>query len=79
MLKLRAARQRTKAKDGRCEGRKPFGHYAGEAELLSHIRELHSQGLNYEQLAKNLNANGFKSRSGRNWFPATVRRIVLAQ
>src|SRR6267378_2666397 len=27
VLKLRAARSRTKAKEGRCEGRKPFGHY----------------------------------------------------
>jgi DNA invertase Pin-like site-specific DNA recombinase len=34
VIKLRGARQRTKAKSGACEGRKPYGHYAGEQEIL---------------------------------------------
>lgn len=77
VLKLRAARQRKKAQVGRCEGHKPFGHYDGEAKTLTHLRELRAQGLNYEQLAKALNADGSKTRSGGQWYPATVRRILL--
>jgi DNA invertase Pin-like site-specific DNA recombinase len=77
VLKLRAARSRTKAKEGRCEGRKPFGHYNGEAAILARIRKLHAQGLNYEQSSKTLNMEGLKSRSGKLWYPATIRRILL--
>jgi DNA invertase Pin-like site-specific DNA recombinase len=77
VLKLRAARSRTKAKEGRCEGRKPFGHYDGEAAILGRIRELHAQGSNYEKAAQTLNAEGIKTRSGGLWYPATIRRILL--
>lgn len=77
VLKLRAARGRTKAREGRCEGRKPFGHYDGEAAILARIRELQTQGLNYEQSSKTLNTEGLKSRSGKLWYPATIRRILL--
>ena len=79
VLKLRAARQRAKATHGRCEGRKPYGTREGEPEIIGRIRSLHSQGLNYERIAKTLNAEGIKSRSGGHWFPANVRRIVLSQ
>ena len=39
--KLRNARAITREKTGRCEGRKPFGHYPGEAETLVMIRTLY--------------------------------------
>lgn len=77
VLKLRAARKRRTAQDGRCEGRKPFGHYEGEAAILARIQELRSAGVNYEQSAKELNAQGITTRSGGKWYPATVRRIIL--
>jgi DNA invertase Pin-like site-specific DNA recombinase len=77
VLKLRAARSRTKAKEGRCEGRKPFGHYDGEAAILGRIRELHTQGSNYEKAAQTLNAEGIRTRIGGLWYPATIRRILL--
>ena len=35
VLKLRAARERTKRKTGRCEGRKPYGYYPGDCIMLS--------------------------------------------
>ena len=59
--------------------RKPFGHYEGEAKVLGRIKYLHGCGGNYEGIANTLNGEGFKTRSGGKWFPATVRRIVLAQ
>ena len=34
VLKLRAARERTKRKTGRCEGRKPYGYYPGENNII---------------------------------------------
>src|SRR5215467_13512268 len=40
VLKLRGARQRMKAKTGRCEGRKPYGFYEGEETALERMRVL---------------------------------------
>lgn len=79
VLKLRAARQRTKARDGRCEGRKPFGFRDGEQPIVSRMKSLKAEGQNWESISNSLNSEGFKTRSGGSWFPATVRRIVLAQ
>jgi DNA invertase Pin-like site-specific DNA recombinase len=76
VLKLRAARQRVKAKDGRCEGRKPFGTREGEPELIARIKSLHSSGSNYEQIARTLNAEGIKAQSGGKWYPSNIRRTI---
>jgi site-specific DNA recombinase len=78
VLKLRAARNRKKAQTGRCEGRKPFGHYDGESEIRTRILGLRVSGGNYENIAKALNGEGLKTRSGGQWYPATVRRILLS-
>ena len=77
VLKLRAARQRAKAKTGRCEGRKPYGFHNGEQEILKRIITLHDTGKNYEAIAHTLNSKGIKTRSEGLWYPATVRRILL--
>ena len=37
VVKLRGARLRTKRKAGSCEGRKLYGHYPGESEVLDRI------------------------------------------
>ncbi len=79
VLKLRAARRRTKAKTGRCEGRKPYGFHDGEQAILARIKAMHSKGKNYEQTAQALNGEGIKTRSEGLWYPATIRRILLAQ
>jgi len=79
VLKLRAARQRKKARTGRCEGRKPFGFRDGEQKIVARMKSLKAEGRNWEGISSTLNSEGFKTRSGGSWFPATVRRIVLAQ
>jgi site-specific DNA recombinase len=79
VLKLRAARQRKKAQTGRCEGRKPFGFRDGEQQIVARMKSLKAEGQNWESVSNTLNAEGFKTRSGGSWYPATVRRIVLAQ
>ena len=47
VLKLRGARMRKRAKEGRCEGRKPFGYYEGENAALERIRALRAEGLGF--------------------------------
>jgi DNA invertase Pin-like site-specific DNA recombinase len=76
--KLRAARQRKRTQTGRCEGRKPYGFREGEPVVLARMQSLYSAGNNYEAIAKTLNSKHIKTRSGGEWYPATVRRILLA-
>jgi DNA invertase Pin-like site-specific DNA recombinase len=76
VLKLKASRQRMRAKTGRCEGRKPYGTREGERDVIGRIVEFHKNGLNYSEIAAKLNALGIKARSGGVWFPANVCRIL---
>lgn len=76
VLKLRAARQRMRTREGRCEGRKPFGSRPGEQTIVDRIRALSQQGKNYSEIAEALNAEHVPTRANGNWFPATVSRIL---
>lgn len=75
--KLRGARNRKRAKEGRCEGRKPFGHYPGEAKALERLRELKQAGLGVDRIAAALNSEGIPARSGK-WYGMSVSRILKA-
>jgi DNA invertase Pin-like site-specific DNA recombinase len=76
--KLWGARQRAKAKkpDTYKEGRKPFGHRKGEAEVIARVMELHASGLKLPAIASALNAEGRKTRYGGQWFPNQVSNII---
>jgi DNA invertase Pin-like site-specific DNA recombinase len=76
VLKLRSARQRARIRDGRCEGRKPFGEREGEQDIIARIQKLAARGMNYTQIADKLNAEGLPTRANGQWFPATVSRIL---
>lgn len=78
VLKLRAARQRVRAKTGRCEGRKPYGEREGEQEVITLIRKLSSRGMNYSSIAAKLNDDGVNTRyAGQaQWYPANISRIL---
>ena len=81
VLKLRAARERVKRRSGRCEGRKPFGYYPGEAATLERIRQLRRKPrqeprMSFAAIARMLNAEGISSRSGRPWAPGSVHAII---
>ena len=76
VLKLKASRQRMRAKTGRCEGRKPYGAREGERDVIGRIVEFHKNGLNYSEIAAKLNALGITARSGGQWYPANVSRIL---
>ncbi len=80
VLKLRAARERAKAKTGRCEGAKPFGYFEGEQETIGRMKALRAEGLSWDGLAERLNAEKRPTRMlNRQWFGATISRILRAQ
>ena len=74
--KLRGARMRKRAKEGRCEGRKPFGFYEGEPEALERIKALRAEGLGFDRIAAKLNAEGVPTRTGKRWHGVVVNRIL---
>ena len=76
VLKLKASRQRMRAKTGRCEGRKPYGAREGEQDVINRIVDFRKNGLNYSEITAKLNALGITARSGGVWFPANVSRIL---
>jgi site-specific DNA recombinase len=79
--KLKKGRQAKKEKTGSCEGRKPYGYYTGEAEILKRIKDLNrkTQGekrLGSYQIATILNKVGLKSRKGTPWRGSSVSGII---
>jgi len=81
VLKLRAARERIRRRQGRCEGRKPFGSYPGEAETLQRIRQLRrkpprGKRASCAKIAAQLNAEGRPTRTGVPWQPRVVYSIL---
>ena len=81
VLKLRAARDRIRRRDGRCEGRKPFGSRPNEAVGLERIRQLRRKPkgkprLSVAAIAEQLNREGIPTRQGRPWRPSSVHAIL---
>jgi DNA invertase Pin-like site-specific DNA recombinase len=77
VIKLRGARERAKAKTGACEGRKPYGHYPGEAEVLERMRRMRAAGATYAAIAEALNMEGVAPRAaGAKWHAGYVHRIL---
>jgi DNA invertase Pin-like site-specific DNA recombinase len=79
VLKLRGARMRMRAKVGRCEGRKPFGFYPGEALALERTKSLRAEGLGFDRIAAKLNEDGVSTRTGRPWHGVVVNRILTGK
>jgi len=76
VAKLRGARQRMKAKTGRCEGRKGYGHYDGEPAILERMRALRETDMGFDRIADVLNAEGLKPRTGERWWGRTINNIL---
>jgi DNA invertase Pin-like site-specific DNA recombinase len=76
VVKLRGARQRAKAKQGRCEGRKPYGYYPGETATLKRMKELAASGMTATDIANTLRTEGQKTRTGGKWLQPTVSKIL---
>ena len=76
VLKLRGARMRKRAAEGRCEGRKPFGHYDGEQAAIERMKALRAEGTGFDRIAAQLNAEGIPTRTGKPWHGVVVNRIL---
>lgn len=76
VLKLRAARERLRVKNGKCEGRKAYGARPGESIVLAAIIDLRNQGQRSDQISDFLNLNQIESRYGKAWHPGTVSKIL---
>jgi DNA invertase Pin-like site-specific DNA recombinase len=81
VLKLKAARVRTRREKGRCEGRKPFGERDGEAATMDLIRSLRRKPkggsrMSFAAIAEKLNQDGIRSRTGKPWHPEVIRRLL---
>ena len=79
VLKLRGARLRKRAKEGRCEGRKPYGYYDGEPEVVGRLKALRVTGMGFDRIAAQLNAEGLKTRTGAPWHGVVVNRILTGK
>src|ERR1035438_5139146 len=77
--KLRGARLRKRAKEGRCEGRKPYGYYDGEAEAIERLKALRATGMGFDRIAAQLNVEGLKTRTGSPWHGLVVNRILTGK
>ncbi len=74
--KLRGARQRAKAKQGRCEGEKPYGTLSGESETVARMQTLRVGGLSYQKVAAALDDAGVKPRYGERWNAIVINRVL---
>lgn len=79
VLKLRGARMRKRATEGRCEGRKPFGRDDAERAAVERMRVLRTGGLGYDRIAEQLNSEEVPTRTGRRWHGVVVNRILSGQ
>lgn len=76
VAKLRGARQRVKQREGRCEGRKPYGFYPGEDEVVQMMLELRASGLSFDRIADKLNTAKVMPRMGVRWWGKTINNIL---
>ena len=76
VLKLRGARMRKRATEGRCEGRKPFGRDEAEKSVLLRMAALRGEGLAFDRIAERLNSESVPSRTGRPWHGVVINRIL---
>ena len=81
VLKLRAARGRVRRRNGRCEGRKPYGTRPGEQRVVQRILELRRKPrgesrLSVAKIAEILNKESLPTRTGKPWQPGTVWAIL---
>jgi DNA invertase Pin-like site-specific DNA recombinase len=81
VLKLRAARERIRRREGRCEGRKPFGTRPAEFAALERIRHLRRKPkgesrLSVAAIAERLNEEGIPTRQGGPWGASSVYAIL---
>ena len=80
VAKLRVARDRKRKAEGRCEGDKPFGEQAGEAESLEQLKKLArkrgGKRPSTADIATAANEAGLRTRRGGPWSKQSVHKIL---
>ena len=76
VLKLRGARQRMKARTGRCEGMRAYGEGRAEKRVVGRILELRAGGLAVDRIAAVLNAENLKPKYGAKWYGSSVSNVL---
>ena len=79
VAKLRGARERKRARTGRCEGRKPFGKTQAERGAIERMSELRTEGMGFDRIARTLNDEGVPTRSRGRWHGWAVNQILGRQ
>ena len=70
--KLAAARRRIRNSGQRCDGKKPFGFRPKERDILARMSELRRQNYTSSEIAIELNAEGYRTRHGKQWDKESV-------
>jgi hypothetical protein len=65
-----------KARAGVKTGRKPFGETPEERAALARMQEMRDKGLTLKQLACLMEAEKFKTKSGKPWTAAIVNKLL---
>ena len=81
VLKLRAARERKRARGERVEGVKPYGTFPAEQAVLERMRQLRRKPAKDRRpscatVAAQLNAEGHRNRAGREWSAQMVHHVL---
>ena len=71
VAKLKGARERKRAREGRCEGRKPVPEVARAL-----ARRLNRKGLSLRAIADQLADKGFLAPSGKRYLPQSVKVML---
>ena len=84
VLKLRAARERRRARGERVKGVKPYGYFPAEQATLDRMRQLRrkppkGRRLSIAAVAERLNAEGHRNRAGREWSPQLIHHVLRSR
>ena len=84
--RTKAALSYKKANKEKTGGICPFGYIEKDGLLITHKKEqviiskifnLHANGLNYSNIAKELNDINCKTKMGKKWYAQTVKNIIM--
>jgi len=83
VLKLRAARERKRARGERAEGVKPYGYLPAERAVIQRMKQLRrkpskERRLSVAKIAAQLNAEGHRNRAGREWSSQLVHHVLTS-
>jgi DNA invertase Pin-like site-specific DNA recombinase len=84
VLKLRAARERMRARGERVEGVKPYGYDDREKAVIARMRGLRrkppkGRRPSFAHIAAQLNTEGHRNRAGREWSAQMVHHVLSAR